>query len=106
MCFMETYVVRVNRLGQDLDVAKRNPGELAVRTREPGLCCTLSKLGLLTPRNWVHKWQSYIAPPDVEDAKRTTRWKLPPGCRLEGLKLSFRLRISSVAPLSHGKRCR
>ena len=39
-----------------------NPGELAVRAREPGLCCTLSKLRLLTLRNWVHKWQSAQGP--------------------------------------------
>jgi len=71
MCFMETYVVCVlrNRVGRGPDVAKRNPGELAVRAREPGLCCSLSKLRLLTLRNWVHKWQSYIATTDVDDAR-------------------------------------
>ena len=58
-----------NRVGHGPDVAKRNPGELAVRAREPGLCCTLSKLRLLTLQNWVHKWQSYIATTDVDDAR-------------------------------------
>ena len=59
-----------NRVGRGPDVAKRIPGELAVRPREPGLCCALSKLRLLTLRNWVHKWQSYIATTDVKDAKQ------------------------------------
>ena len=50
-----------NRVGRGPDEAKQNPGELAVRALEPGSCCTLSKLRLLTLRNWVHKCQSYIA---------------------------------------------
>ncbi len=37
---------------------------------------------------------------------RMTRWKLSPARPHQGLQLSFRLRIASVAPLSHGNRCR